>query len=125
MLLFSWGKKPSQIRQIDNLLSTTGFTVILGWKVLPNSLCPRITPQSMAKHTYQIGPINMDQTAKPVPSLHQDDADENIKQLQECSSLYLALQDCLVNTNRNFKSCQKEIQNLKSCHERRRRRRND
>ncbi|KAK3189857.1 hypothetical protein Dsin_029418 [Dipteronia sinensis] len=46
----------------------------------------------------------------PPPPLHQtdaDDDDENVKQLQECSSLYLSLQDCLVNTNRNWKSCQK------------------
>ncbi|PSR85178.1 Cytochrome c oxidase assembly factor like [Actinidia chinensis var. chinensis] len=61
---------------------------------------------------------------RPVPSppLHQSDADEedeSVKQLQECSSLYLSLQDCLVNTNRNWKSCQMEVQALKACHERR------
>ncbi|RVW55687.1 hypothetical protein CK203_001415 [Vitis vinifera] len=42
--------------------------------------------------------------------LHQDDADEddeNVKQLQQCSSLYLLLQDCLVKTDRNWRSCQK------------------
>ncbi|KAL3626184.1 hypothetical protein CASFOL_029733 [Castilleja foliolosa] len=46
----------------------------------------------------------------PPPELHQIDADEddeNVKQLRECSSSYLALQDCLVNSNRNWKSCQK------------------
>ncbi|XP_062108503.1 uncharacterized protein LOC133819316 isoform X2 [Humulus lupulus] len=56
----------------------------------------------------------------PPPPLHQtdvDDDDDNVKQLKECSSLYLALQDCLVNTNRNWKSCQK-VQALKSCNER-------
>ncbi|KAI9196282.1 hypothetical protein LWI28_022577 [Acer negundo] len=55
------------------------------------------------------------------PPMHQDDADdddENVKQLQECSSIYLSLQDCLVNTNRNWKSCQKEVQALKECHQR-------
>ncbi|XP_073030179.1 uncharacterized protein [Primulina eburnea] len=54
--------------------------------------------------------------------LHQNDADEdddNVKQLRECSSHYLALQDCMVNTNRNWKSCQKEVQALKACNERR------
>ncbi|KAM4116187.1 hypothetical protein ACJW30_02G031400 [Castanea mollissima] len=42
-------------------------------------------------------------------SLHQSDADdddENVKQLNECSSLYLSLQDCLIKSNRNWKSCQ-------------------
>ncbi|GFP90466.1 hypothetical protein PHJA_001190500 [Phtheirospermum japonicum] len=46
----------------------------------------------------------------PLAELHQTDADEddeNVKQLRECSSSYLALQDCLVNSNRNWKSCQK------------------
>ncbi|KAI3469480.1 hypothetical protein Pfo_026143 [Paulownia fortunei] len=72
----------------------------------------------------------MDQPPKPSPShpsppppeLHQSDADEddeNVKQLRECSSLYLELQDCLVNSNRNWKSCQKEVQALKACNERR------
>ncbi|KAK6130392.1 hypothetical protein DH2020_035824 [Rehmannia glutinosa] len=58
----------------------------------------------------------------PPAELHQSDADEddeNVKQLRECSSPYLALQDCLVNSNRNWKSCQKEVQALKACSERR------
>ncbi|XP_077219185.1 cox19-like CHCH family protein isoform X2 [Tasmannia lanceolata] len=45
----------------------------------------------------------------PPPPLHQmeaDEEDENVKQLEECSKLYLSLQDCLVKTNRNWKSCQ-------------------
>ncbi|GAV63355.1 hypothetical protein CFOL_v3_06873 [Cephalotus follicularis] len=56
-------------------------------------------------------------------SLHQsdvDDEDENVKQLKQCSSLYLSLQDCLVDSNRNWKACQKEVQALKACNERRR-----
>ncbi|KAK6265497.1 hypothetical protein QUC31_016334 [Theobroma cacao] len=74
----------------------------------------------------------MDQEAPPPKSpplsqpqqavLHQDDAtddDENVKQLEECSALYLSLQDCLVNSNRNWKSCQMEVQALKACNERR------
>ncbi|KAE8725888.1 peptide methionine sulfoxide reductase B5-like [Hibiscus syriacus] len=55
-------------------------------------------------------------------ALHQDDAavdDENVKQLKECSSLYLSLQDCLVKSNRNWKSCQMEVQALKACNEKR------
>ncbi|MCL7039645.1 hypothetical protein MKW94_021307 [Papaver nudicaule] len=54
-------------------------------------------------------------------SLHQDDADEedeSVKQLEECSVLYLTLQDCLVEKNRNWKACQAEVQALKACHER-------
>ncbi|GLU08283.1 hypothetical protein SLE2022_252040 [Rubroshorea leprosula] len=56
-------------------------------------------------------------------ALHQSDVDEddeNVKQLGECSSLYLSLQDCPVNYNRNWKSGQKEVQALKACNERRR-----
>ncbi|OAY55894.1 uncharacterized protein LOC110611029 [Manihot esculenta] len=56
------------------------------------------------------------------PVLHQDDADdddENVKQLRECSSLYLSLQDCLIDNDRNWKACQKEVQALKACNERR------
>ncbi|KAL3749285.1 hypothetical protein ACJRO7_010398 [Eucalyptus globulus] len=58
----------------------------------------------------------------PPPTMHQSDADEddeNVKQLRECSALYLSLQDCLVNHNRNWKSCQKEVQALKACNEKR------
>ncbi|GJS08637.1 cytochrome c oxidase assembly factor like protein [Tanacetum coccineum] len=46
----------------------------------------------------------------PPSSVHKDDAgeeDESVKQLQQCSFLYLSLQDCLVNSNRNWKACQK------------------
>ncbi|KAI0519727.1 hypothetical protein KFK09_007186 [Dendrobium nobile] len=35
-----------------------------------------------------------------------DEEDENVKQLNECSNLYLALQECLNRSNRNWKSCQ-------------------
>ncbi|GMI70362.1 hypothetical protein HRI_000705500 [Hibiscus trionum] len=55
-------------------------------------------------------------------ALHQDDTaddDENVKQLKECSVLYLSLQDCLVKSNRNWKSCQIEVQALKACNDRR------
>ncbi|KAJ7980174.1 Cytochrome c oxidase assembly factor like [Quillaja saponaria] len=58
----------------------------------------------------------------PQQHLHQtdaDDDDENVKQLNECSSVYLSLQNCLVETNRNWKSCQKKVQALKECNERR------
>ncbi|CAN7005744.1 hypothetical protein BRARA_C00858 [Brassica rapa] len=62
------------------------------------------------------------ETQPPPHPNHQMDADgddENVKQLKECSSLYLALQDCLVDSNRDWKSCQKHVQALKACHERR------
>ncbi|CAO2831584.1 unnamed protein product [Amaranthus hypochondriacus] len=61
------------------------------------------------------------QPEQPPQSLHQTDADEedeNVKQLGDCSSLYLNLQDCLIKTDRNWKMCQKEVQALKACHER-------
>ncbi|OMO76023.1 hypothetical protein COLO4_25734 [Corchorus olitorius] len=45
--------------------------------------------------------------------------DENVKQLGDCSTVYLSLQDCLINSNRDWKSCQKEVQALKACNERR------
>ncbi|KAG6575028.1 hypothetical protein SDJN03_25667, partial [Cucurbita argyrosperma subsp. sororia] len=54
--------------------------------------------------------------------LHGSDADaddENVKQLNECSSFYLSLQECLIKTNRNWKDCQAEVQALKACNERR------
>ncbi|KAE8076922.1 hypothetical protein FH972_015540 [Carpinus fangiana] len=60
--------------------------------------------------------------AQQQPALHQSDAEEgneNVKQLNECSSIYLSLQDCLVKTDRNWKSCQMEVQALKACNERR------
>ncbi|CAL0301201.1 unnamed protein product [Lupinus luteus] len=50
---------------------------------------------------------------KPAPApqrLHQSDADEddeNVKQLDECSALYLLMQNCIVESNRNWKECQK------------------
>ncbi|XP_072985217.1 uncharacterized protein [Typha latifolia] len=56
------------------------------------------------------------------PPLHQTDADEedeNVKQLKECSAIYLSLQDCLAETNRNWKACQPIVQALKACHARR------
>ncbi|KAK3440932.1 hypothetical protein EUGRSUZ_B01188 [Eucalyptus grandis] len=56
------------------------------------------------------GQVPSPQPPPPPPPPHQSDADEddeNVKQLRECSALYLSLQDCLVNHNRNWKSCQK------------------
>ncbi|XP_078435752.1 cox19-like CHCH family protein [Wolffia australiana] len=60
-------------------------------------------------------------TSSIPPQSHQNDADEedeNVKQLGDCSSLYLSLQECLIRTNRNWKSCQPEVQALKACHAR-------
>ncbi|XP_057431327.1 uncharacterized protein LOC130724168 [Lotus japonicus] len=58
----------------------------------------------------------------PPQPLHQSDADEddeNVKQLDECSSLYLLMQDCVVRSNRNWKECQQEVQALRECIEKR------
>ncbi|KAG7602758.1 hypothetical protein ISN45_At05g017890 [Arabidopsis thaliana x Arabidopsis arenosa] len=55
-------------------------------------------------------PNSETQPSPAPPPNHQmdaDDDDENVKQLKECSSLYLSLQDCLVDSNRDWKSCQK------------------
>ncbi|KAK9671178.1 hypothetical protein RND81_12G011300 [Saponaria officinalis] len=59
------------------------------------------------------------QLPQPVHQTDADEDDENVKQLGDCSTLYLSLQDCLVTTDRNWKSCQKQVQALKACNERR------
>ncbi|KAL8218938.1 hypothetical protein R6Q57_022311 [Mikania cordata] len=43
----------------------------------------------------------------PIHNNDADEDDENVKQLQQCSSIYILLQGCLVNSNRNWKACQK------------------
>ncbi|KAL2927276.1 Cytochrome c oxidase assembly factor 4-like protein mitochondrial [Bienertia sinuspersici] len=58
---------------------------------------------------------------QPVHQSDADEEDESVKQLGDCSSLYLSLQDCLIKTDRNWKSCQKEVQALKTCNEGRKR----
>ncbi|KAG4960199.1 hypothetical protein AAZX31_13G193900 [Glycine max] len=60
--------------------------------------------------------------AAPPQVLHQsdvDDDDENVNQLDECSSLYRLMQDCVVRTNRNWKECQPEVYALRECFEKR------
>ncbi|GAA0167439.1 hypothetical protein Leryth_001874 [Lithospermum erythrorhizon] len=57
------------------------------------------------------------QEQRPQHQTDLDDEDDTVKQLNQCSSLYLALQDCLVNTNRNWRACQKEVQALKACND--------
>ncbi|KAJ0979667.1 hypothetical protein J5N97_015141 [Dioscorea zingiberensis] len=69
-----------------------------------------------------MGPASSISPPPPPTVLHQsevDEEDENVKQLNECSTIYLALQECLAQTNRNWKSCQPEVQALKACHKRR------
>ncbi|KAL1358415.1 uncharacterized protein [Arachis hypogaea] len=68
----------------------------------------------------QLNPSGAKPVAAAAPPLHKSDADdddENVKQLDECSALYLLMQDCVVRTNRNWKECQPEIQALKECFE--------
>ncbi|KAH7858696.1 hypothetical protein Vadar_026849 [Vaccinium darrowii] len=77
---------------------------------------PNASPQSQQPPPTVASPLPLQ------PPLHQsnaDEEDESVKQLNECSSLYLSLQDCLADTNRNWKSCQKQVQALKACNERR------
>ncbi|KAG4945840.1 hypothetical protein AAZX31_U026600 [Glycine max] len=68
-------------------------------------------------------PANRSEAKRPPPQvLHQSDVDEddeNVKQLDECSSLYRLMQDCVVRTNRNWKECQTEVYALKECFEKR------
>eukprot|EP00250_Pteridium_aquilinum_P008168 c17729_g1_i1 orf=97-312(+) len=48
------------------------------------------------------------------------DADEDediLKHLGPCAKPYLALQDCLISTNRNWMTCQSAVKLLKACHE--------
>ncbi|XP_065027390.1 uncharacterized protein LOC104000621 isoform X2 [Musa acuminata AAA Group] len=55
------------------------------------------------------GAAQLPPAASSPPPLHAMDADEeddNVKQLKECATLYLSLQECLAETNRNWKSCQ-------------------
>ncbi|KAL6193860.1 PREDICTED: uncharacterized protein LOC101300050 [Fragaria vesca subsp. vesca] len=74
----------------------------------------------MTRPETQAEPKPSDQSKPPPPPLHSEveDDDENVKQLQECSALYLSLQDCLIKNDRNWKSCQLEVQALKQCNER-------
>ncbi|CAL2227214.1 unnamed protein product [Prunus armeniaca] len=64
----------------------------------------------------QPNPEGSDQSQQPPPPIHTEveDDDENVKQLKDCSVIYLSLQ-----TDRNWKSCQVEVQALKACNERR------
>ncbi|XP_047181064.1 uncharacterized protein LOC124847584 [Vigna umbellata] len=58
----------------------------------------------------------------PPQGIHQSDVDEddeNVNQLNECSSLYRLMQDCVVRSNRNWKACQPEIHALRECSEKR------
>ncbi|XP_029130350.1 actin cytoskeleton-regulatory complex protein PAN1 isoform X1 [Cajanus cajan] len=52
----------------------------------------------------------------PPPQVpHQSDVDEddeNVNQLDECSSLYRLMQDCVARSNRNWKVCQPAIEDF-------------
>ncbi|OEL24014.1 hypothetical protein BAE44_0014967, partial [Dichanthelium oligosanthes] len=43
---------------------------------------------------------------RPLHVTDADEEDESVKQLNECATIYLTLQDCLVESNRNWKACQ-------------------
>ncbi|KAF8765676.1 hypothetical protein HU200_008173 [Digitaria exilis] len=43
---------------------------------------------------------------RPLHVTDADEEDESVKQLNECATIYLSLQDCLVESNRNWKACQ-------------------
>ncbi|XP_073225674.1 uncharacterized protein [Cicer arietinum] len=75
---------------------------------------PSATPQQL--HMSEAKPLA---APRPLHSSDADDDDENVKQLDECSSLYLLMQDCVVRNNRNWKECQTEIQALRECSENR------
>ncbi|GAU20057.1 hypothetical protein TSUD_381490 [Trifolium subterraneum] len=56
-------------------------------------------------HTSEAKPLV--EAPQPLHRSDVDDDDENVKQLDECSSLYFLMQDCVVRSNRNWKECQK------------------
>ncbi|KAG8068804.1 hypothetical protein GUJ93_ZPchr0005g16218 [Zizania palustris] len=47
--------------------------------------------------------------SQPLHTMDADEEDVNVKQLSECAALYLSLQDCLVESNRNWKACQAQF----------------
>ncbi|KAF6990143.1 hypothetical protein CFC21_007380 [Triticum aestivum] len=51
----------------------------------------------------------------PLHAMDADEDDESVKQLNECAALYLSLQDCLAESDRNWKACQAHVQALKAC----------
>ncbi|CAL4908121.1 unnamed protein product [Urochloa decumbens] len=52
---------------------------------------------------------------QPLHVAEADEEDESVKQLNECATIYLSLQDCLIESNRNWKACQAHVQALKAC----------
>ncbi|KAL6609993.1 hypothetical protein ACP70R_034399 [Stipagrostis hirtigluma subsp. patula] len=52
---------------------------------------------------------------RPLHVTDADEEDESVKQLNECATVYLSLQDCLAESNRNWKACQAQVQALKAC----------
>ncbi|KAL5202988.1 hypothetical protein ABZP36_013940 [Zizania latifolia] len=53
--------------------------------------------------------------SQPLHTMDADEEDVNVKQLSECAAFYLSLQDCLAESNRNWKACQAHVQALKAC----------
>lgn len=47
----------------------------------------------------------------------EDDGDEALTQLGACRDAYLALEDCLVETDRAWNKCQKQVKALRGCQE--------
>ncbi|KAH7286075.1 hypothetical protein KP509_33G057500 [Ceratopteris richardii] len=58
-------------------------------------------------------------SSPPSASLHAgaDEEDESLKDLGPCAKHYLDVQECLMNTNRNWIACQNAVRLLKACHE--------
>ncbi|XP_062231338.1 uncharacterized protein LOC133928856 [Phragmites australis] len=52
---------------------------------------------------------------RPLHVMDADEEDESVRQLNECATIYLSLQACLVESNRNWKACQAQVQALKAC----------
>jgi len=47
----------------------------------------------------------------------EEDGDEVVSQLGDCGKLYLALEDCLVDTDRAWSKCQAQVKALRACQE--------
>ncbi|RCV17794.1 hypothetical protein SEVIR_3G254100v4 [Setaria viridis] len=68
--------------------------------------------ESSSSNTRNV-PLSVSQ--RPLHVTDADEEDESVKQLNECATIYLSLQDCLVESNRNWKACQAQVQALKAC----------
>ncbi|KAJ1262826.1 hypothetical protein BS78_09G139600 [Paspalum vaginatum] len=73
------------------------------------------TKFTMGSSSSNSSDVPLPATLHPLHVTDTDEEDENVKQLKECAGIYLSLQDCLAESNRNWKACQAHVQALKAC----------